>query len=119
MSLLIDSTIKVSLIVLIALAAQWLLRRQSAAVRHWVMAVAIGCAVVTPVVSVIAPSWNLGLNSFPSSGNGASNSGVSTTTLVLDPSPGAAQLHRRRRASPPAPELPASWPGRSPPRQAS
>jgi len=93
MSLLIDSTIKVSLIVLIALAAQWLLRRQSAAVRHWVMAVAIGCAAVTPVVSVIAPSWHLGLNSIASSpsGNGASDPEVSTTSEVLDSSLGAGQ----------------------------
>ena len=41
MNLLIDSTVKVSLIVLVALVARALLRRRSAAVRHWVLSVAI------------------------------------------------------------------------------
>ena len=53
MSLLFDSTVKVSFIVLMALAAAELLRRQSAAVRHWVLAVAIVCAVVTPLVGLM------------------------------------------------------------------
>ena len=66
MSLLLDSTVKVSLIVLMALGARVLLRRQSAAVRHWVLAVAIACAVVTPVVGVMAPSWHIGLDTFSS-----------------------------------------------------
>ena len=86
MSLLLDSTVKVSLIVLMALGAKVLLRRQSAAVRHWVLAVAIACAVVTPVVGVMAPSWYIGLDTFSSrSPIGPSESVVSTTTIVLDP----------------------------------
>ena len=64
MNLLLDSTLKVSVIVLMALGAKLLLRRQSAAVRHWVLAVAIACAVVTPVVGVMAPSWHIGLDTF-------------------------------------------------------
>ena len=90
MSLLLDSTIKVSLIVLMALAAQLLLRRQSAAVRHWVMAVAIACAMVTPVVGVIAPSWYIGLARSSRSAVGPPPS-VSTTTVVLNPSLPAGQ----------------------------
>jgi TonB family protein len=86
MSLLLDSTIKVSLIVLMALGAGLLLRRQSAAVRHWVMAVAMVCAVVTPVVGVIAPSWHIGFNTFSPESPITPDPAVSTTTIVLAPS---------------------------------
>ena len=59
MSSLLDSTLKVSLIILLALGATLLLRRRSAAVRHWVLAVAIGCAVATPLLALIMPAWDL------------------------------------------------------------
>ena len=42
--------IKVSLIVLSGLAAAGLLRRHSAALRHWVIAMAVSCAAVTPLL---------------------------------------------------------------------
>ena len=82
MSLLFDSTVKVSFIVLMALGASVLLRRQSAAVRHWVLAVAIVCAVVTPVVGVMAPSWYIGLDTFFARSPVGSPSVVSTTTIL-------------------------------------
>jgi TonB family protein len=59
MTFLLDSTLKVSLIVLVALGATLLLRRRSAAVRHWVLAVAIGCAVATPLLALVMPAWQL------------------------------------------------------------
>ena len=49
--LLLNTTIKVSLIVLVALAATAVLRRRSAAVRHFVLAVALACAAATPCVA--------------------------------------------------------------------
>jgi len=55
--LLLNTTIKISVIVSAALAATLLLRRQSAAVRHFVLAVALACAAATPVVRFVAPSW--------------------------------------------------------------
>ena len=55
--LLLNTTIKISLIVLAALAATALLRRQSAAVRHFVLAVALAGAAATPVVRLVAPAW--------------------------------------------------------------
>jgi TonB family protein len=64
MSLLLDSTLKVSLIVLVALGATILLRRRSAAVRHWVLAVAIACAAATPLLGLIMPSWHVHLGTF-------------------------------------------------------
>jgi TonB family protein len=55
--LLLNTTIKISLIVLAALAATMLLRQRSAAVRHFVLAFALACAAATPFVRVIAPAW--------------------------------------------------------------
>ena len=66
MSFLLDSTLKVSLIILVALGATILLRRRSAAVRHWVLAVAIGCAVATPLLSMMMPAWHLHWDRFRS-----------------------------------------------------
>jgi TonB family protein len=59
MPLLLESTIKTSLIVLVALAGAALLRRQSAAVRHWVLATAIICSAVVPALGLVVPSWHL------------------------------------------------------------
>ena len=55
--LLFNTTIKISLIVLAALTATSLLRRQSAAVRHFVLAAALACAAATPAVRLVAPAW--------------------------------------------------------------
>jgi TonB family protein len=61
MSLLIESTIKGSLIVLPALVAVALLRKRSAAVRHRVLSVAIAGAAAMPLLAPIVPSWHLPL----------------------------------------------------------
>jgi TonB family protein len=55
--LLLNTTIKISLIVIAAMAAMSLLQRRSAAVRHFVLAVALACAAATPLVRFIAPAW--------------------------------------------------------------
>ena len=46
--LLLETTVKTSIVILIALGAQSLLRRQSAALRHWILASAILGAAVIP-----------------------------------------------------------------------
>ena len=51
--------IKMSLIVLLGLASTVLLRKRSAAVRHWVLAAAIVCAAATPLLERIVPVWHL------------------------------------------------------------
>ena len=58
MSLLIESAVKVSLIVLVALGAAALLGRQSAALRHWVLSIAICCAALLPILIVVVPAWH-------------------------------------------------------------
>jgi beta-lactamase regulating signal transducer with metallopeptidase domain len=65
MILLLNTTIKISLIVLAALAATSGLRRRSAAVRHFVLAAALACAAATPAVRVIAPAWQSSAKWFP------------------------------------------------------
>jgi hypothetical protein len=67
MNLLLDSTVKVSLIVLVALVARALLRRRSAAVRHWVLSVAIACAAAMPLLAMMVPAWHIGLGAFSAS----------------------------------------------------
>ena len=55
--------IKVSLIVLLGLATTSLLRKRSAAVRHWVLAAAIVCAAATPLLERVVPVWHLPVSS--------------------------------------------------------
>jgi beta-lactamase regulating signal transducer with metallopeptidase domain len=51
--------IKMSLILLCGLAATALLRKRSAALRHWVLAAAIVCAATTPLLERVVPIWHL------------------------------------------------------------
>ena len=67
MSLLLESTIKTSLIVALAVAAAWLLRRQSAASRHSLLATALVCAAAMPALELMVPAWRLGSSSQPAS----------------------------------------------------
>jgi beta-lactamase regulating signal transducer with metallopeptidase domain len=50
---------KISLIVLGALAASFLLRRRSAALRHWVLAAGVACAAAVPILTSVVPAWPL------------------------------------------------------------
>jgi beta-lactamase regulating signal transducer with metallopeptidase domain len=54
---LLNTTLKVSLIVVVALAAGVALRGRSAAVRHFVLAAALACAAATPALRLVAPAW--------------------------------------------------------------
>jgi beta-lactamase regulating signal transducer with metallopeptidase domain len=54
---ILNTSIKVTLIVLAALGASALLRRRSAAVRHFVLAAALACAAATPALRLVAPAW--------------------------------------------------------------
>jgi beta-lactamase regulating signal transducer with metallopeptidase domain len=50
---------KMSLIVFGALALSFLLRRRSAALRHWVLAAGVVCAAAVPLLSAVVPAWPL------------------------------------------------------------
>ena len=76
-------TIKVSLILLAGLAVAALLRRRSAAVRHWILAAAIACAAATPLFELVVPSWDVPLSS------AASTRGVIPMRTLADAAPPA------------------------------
>jgi TonB family protein len=102
MSVLLDAAIKVSIIVLVGLAAARLMPRRSAAERHWILAAAIACAAISPLLGSVVPSWrvDLGIDSHASTsvrdaapivrdnGSPALNEEVQTTMAVhvADPS---------------------------------
>src|SRR5262247_2391221 len=56
---------KASVIVLVALAATMMMRKRSAAVRHWILSAALVCAAATPALELIVPSWHLAFGSPP------------------------------------------------------
>jgi TonB family protein len=62
MTLLLAGTIRISLMLLIALLACALLRHRSAALRHWVLAAAIACGAAMPLLQVVVPAWSLSVN---------------------------------------------------------
>ena len=54
---IIETTVTVSIVVAIGLAVSAMLRRQPAALRHWVLAIAIACAWAMPAARIVMPSW--------------------------------------------------------------
>jgi len=66
--------IKVSLLLVAGLAAAGLLRRRSAALRHRVLAAAIACAALMPLIGVLVPGWEVPL--LPASATAASQPAV-------------------------------------------
>jgi beta-lactamase regulating signal transducer with metallopeptidase domain len=59
MTPLLLAAFKMSVVLLLALALAASLRRRSAALRHWVLALGILLAALTPLVGGVLPSWNL------------------------------------------------------------
>ncbi len=88
MTVLLGSTLKVSLVVLAGLGVAALLRRRSAAARHWVIAASLLCALVLPIIELLVPAWGV---SFARSA--APRVGVSES-FVLPEEAGAAATHQ-------------------------
>ena len=61
MTLLLSATIKIALLTLVALAATALLRRRSAALRHWVLATALFGSLCIPALELFMPAWSIPL----------------------------------------------------------
>ncbi|HEX3702598.1 MAG TPA: M56 family metallopeptidase [Vicinamibacterales bacterium] len=59
MSPLLNAAVKVSIILAAGFVASALLRRRSAALRHWVLAAAVICAAATPLLELIVPAWRV------------------------------------------------------------
>ena len=52
-----DVLLKVTVLLLMALIGSWLLRRRSAAARHFAWASAVGGSLIVPVLSLVLPGW--------------------------------------------------------------
>ena len=55
--LLFDSALRATVILGVALAVTFLLRRRSAALRHLVLSLAVAGALMTPLMTLVAPAW--------------------------------------------------------------
>jgi TonB family protein len=80
MTLFTDIALKVSAIVATALVAIVLLRRSSAALRHWVLSVALTCAAATPALVVFTP-WRVTPASW--SFDSGAHRAVDVTTTIM------------------------------------
>jgi TonB family protein len=98
MSLFLDSTLKVSLVILAGLAVSRLLHRRSAAVRHWVLAATILCALATPVLEQILPAWGIRADRFASATHDSQ-----TGTPIAATNRAPIELSEAVDAQPPAP----------------
>jgi TonB family protein len=59
MNLLLDSTLKASILLGVAIGATICLRAYSASLRHWLLAVAVACALAAPALAFVLPVWEL------------------------------------------------------------
>ena len=85
-AVLLDGTVKSSVILLAALAAIACLRRQSAALRHWVLSCAIAAAALVPLLGpVTPPAWRVPLDALP---------GARLVAIPASSSAPAAEPHR-------------------------
>src|SRR5215813_12799824 len=57
MMFLLNCALKASLILAVALIIVRMLKRRSAALRHWVLATGILCAAISPALSLMMPTW--------------------------------------------------------------
>lgn len=82
---MLESALQVSVIVLIGLVSGAALRRQSAALRHWLLAVAVICAWGTAPLRLVLPEW-LNTPLWHTSGRGGSQVGWPSehTTSTMD-----------------------------------
>jgi hypothetical protein len=84
--LMIESALRVSVIALVALIAVALLRTRSAALRHWILAVAVVCACAAPLFSAVllpsfgVPGWSLRIGQDPPGPPGEDDRALSADT---------------------------------------
>jgi TonB family protein len=57
MTFVLESALRISVVLVISLVAAGLMRHRSAAVRHWILAVGLIAAAAMPALQVVAPRW--------------------------------------------------------------
>jgi beta-lactamase regulating signal transducer with metallopeptidase domain len=90
---------KISLIILGGLAASFLLRHRSAALRHWVLAAAIVCAAAVPLFEAIVPAWRLPIAA-PAAFEPYVDDSQERVAVTAPPSRGVSQNSAGRPATP-------------------
>jgi beta-lactamase regulating signal transducer with metallopeptidase domain len=100
MTFLLACTVKVSIIVAIALVVARLLQRKSAAVRHWILSAAVICIVFIPFASRLLPAWNMGRIIVSPAAISTSIEGASQTVAGPEASPIRTQAGLTGRLAP-------------------
>src|SRR6266508_1746573 len=59
MTIFVQCALQVAVVVLLALAAAALMRKRSAAIRHWILAIGLVFAFAMPALQAIAPRWGM------------------------------------------------------------
>jgi TonB family protein len=88
MTVLVDSSVKVAVIVLVSLGVAVSLRRRAAAARHWVLAVGIACAIAVPGLTLVVPAWSIPTRAAAAAPSPARLQSSVTTTMITQNVPG-------------------------------
>ena len=83
MTFLLDTTIRMSVPIAIALAGVLVLRRRSAATQHWLLAAAIACAAAMPLLETALPSWHIEIPRLSNSMPVRPQASSVTTTIAI------------------------------------
>jgi len=79
MTLFLESAVRVTVIVLVALIAAAFLRNRSAAIRHWILAAGVVAALAMPALQIVAPRWGMPRAGIPALAAGAVASAPAAT----------------------------------------
>ena len=107
MTVLVDMSVKVAVIVLVSLGVAVCLRRRAAAARHWVLAVGIACALAVPGLTLVVPSWSIVTRAAAPAAPAADAQSSVTTTIITQ------NAARRSGAAPAGIAAAAPEPGRT------
>jgi TonB family protein len=82
MNLVLDAVIRSSVVLTIGLAAVWLLKKQPAALRHWVVAAALALAATQPMISRVIPALQVPVIKWATEETRAEEATVETNIVV-------------------------------------
>jgi beta-lactamase regulating signal transducer with metallopeptidase domain len=97
--LLVETTVKSSLVVMAALVAMACLRRRSAAVRHWILSAAIIAGMASPVLVPFTPSWHVPLGAIPRPSSIGTTAPLAASRAAAEAATDANRQHQTARGS--------------------
>jgi len=90
---------RISLVLVLALLAAAAIRRQSAALRHWVLAVGVAVAGALPIAAPLIPAWHVGLGPAPQAMAPPARTAGVQTSVVFEQARGAQPRAQARTES--------------------